>query len=47
MIKLFNQLLLLIVVVVFFGCSSKEIKLCEGVWQECSTGEDCDCWKSG
>ena len=49
MIKAFNQLLLLVVVVVFFGCSGsgKDIKLCEGAWQECSSNADCDCWKNG
>ena len=47
MIKSLNKLLLLIVVVIFFGCSGKgDIKLCEGVWQECSSGEECDCWKN-
>ena len=49
MIRTFNQLLLLFVVVVFFGCSgsSKDIKLCEGDLKECSSNEDCDCWKNG
>ena len=49
MIKTLNKLLLLVLVVVFFGCSGsgKDIKLCEGVWQECSSSEDCDCYKTG
>ena len=49
MIKKFNQLLLLVVVIVFFGCSGsgKDMKLCEGELQECSSNEDCDCWKNG
>ena len=47
MMKSLNQLILLIVVLVFFGCSSKEnVEICEGVWKNCSFGDDCDCWKT-
>ena len=49
MIKTCNHLLLLFSVVFLLGCSSSgnDMKLCEGVWQECSSNEDCDCWKNG
>ena len=43
--KYFNHLCLLIIVLVFFGCSSKKVELCEGDLNKCAPNEDCHCWK--